>query len=361
MQNADRKEFCFSTPPRWLLDDLLRQVSRSFYLTLKIVPSSIRTQAGLAYLFCRAADTIADTELLPSSQRLPLLLFYRNQFFPEPPNWEEIRQLGVEVVSGQGSPGEKLLLEELSACFELLETFDVEDKRLIGELVRTLCQGMEMDLISFSKGRPQEPQALLTLSDLDRYTYFVAGCVGDFWTRICCRHLSSLKEWDKEKMVALGVRFGKGLQMTNVLKDLSRDLSMGRCYLPDDLLKKHALDPMALLGPASRMRVLPLVKELTLLALEHLDQGIEYVLTIPRQESRLRLAVVWPLLFALATLQKVLVSPEILNPKKSVKISRGSVYGTMGLSTVQIMSNVALKAYFERFRERLTQTLHQIH
>ena len=41
------------------LDTVLKRVSRSFYLSLRILPRSLRTPIGLAYLFARAADTIA--------------------------------------------------------------------------------------------------------------------------------------------------------------------------------------------------------------------------------------------------------------------------------------------------------------
>src|SRR5437879_13636362 len=53
-----------------LLGSLLRDVSRSFYLTLRVLPSRIRTQIGLAYLLARTTDTIADTWLVPLARRL---------------------------------------------------------------------------------------------------------------------------------------------------------------------------------------------------------------------------------------------------------------------------------------------------
>ena len=61
-----------------LLTDLLSRVSRSFYLTLRVLPSVMREPIGLAYLLARASDTIADTELVPSSRRLELLRAYGN-------------------------------------------------------------------------------------------------------------------------------------------------------------------------------------------------------------------------------------------------------------------------------------------
>ena len=56
-----------------LLRSLLKSVSRSFYLTLSILPAGMRDPVGLAYLLARAADTIADTSLIAQEKRLELL------------------------------------------------------------------------------------------------------------------------------------------------------------------------------------------------------------------------------------------------------------------------------------------------
>src|SRR5438552_1481617 len=53
-----------------LLRDLLRQVSRSFYLSLAILPRPLREPVGLAYLLARAADTVADTRLIAREERV---------------------------------------------------------------------------------------------------------------------------------------------------------------------------------------------------------------------------------------------------------------------------------------------------
>src|SRR5713101_1699422 len=63
-----------------LLQQILPRVSRSFYLSLRVLPRSLREPIGLAYLFCRAADTIADTALLPPDLRLTYLNQYRAAF-----------------------------------------------------------------------------------------------------------------------------------------------------------------------------------------------------------------------------------------------------------------------------------------
>ena len=51
------------------LNDLLKATSRSFYLTLRVLPAAVRPQIGLAYLLARTTDTIADTELVALDSR----------------------------------------------------------------------------------------------------------------------------------------------------------------------------------------------------------------------------------------------------------------------------------------------------
>ena len=59
---------------------LLRGVSRSMYLSLRALPAGVRDSMGLGYLLCRAADTIADTRLVPKDQRLKAVERYREAF-----------------------------------------------------------------------------------------------------------------------------------------------------------------------------------------------------------------------------------------------------------------------------------------
>jgi farnesyl-diphosphate farnesyltransferase len=56
-----------------LLSSLLKDVSRSFYLTMRILPARIRPQIGTAYLLARTTDTIADTGVISIESRLAAL------------------------------------------------------------------------------------------------------------------------------------------------------------------------------------------------------------------------------------------------------------------------------------------------
>lgn len=336
------------------LQAILKQVSRAFYLTLLAVPKSVRDQIGLAYLFARAADTIADTDLIERSERLRFLNEFQAQFAEaEAVNRERVRAIQAALVPHQRDSGERRLLERLDDCFRLHDGFDRADRRRICALMATLTKGMEMDLIRFPGDSAGALAALPTADDLDLYTYYVAGCVGEFWTRMVCAHLPSLARWNVDEMAAIGVRFGKGLQMTNILRDVARDLKRGRCYVPEALLREAGLAPRDLLKPDALPAFRPVLRRLLAQTMEHLDQGWRYTMAIPRREIRLRLACMWPLLFAAGTLRRVARSGDLLNPDVVPKISRGEVYRVLAVTTMTGGCGYVGTAYWGMLRKRV--------
>src|SRR6185503_20957780 len=113
------------------LDRILEGTSRSFYLTLRVAPGPVRRQLGLSYLFCRAADTIADTALLPASRRAELLSLYRAQFEREEPDPGAAAALARELTSASSIPSERTLLGSLGECFREYLGFSPGDRLLI--------------------------------------------------------------------------------------------------------------------------------------------------------------------------------------------------------------------------------------
>ena len=79
----------------------------------------------------------------------------------------------------------------------------------------------------FAGASAQSLVALRTDEELDDYTYRVAGCVGEFWTKMCRAHLFPRAPLDDAFLLANGVRFGKGLQLVNILRDVAADLRHG--------------------------------------------------------------------------------------------------------------------------------------
>src|ERR1017187_7048915 len=117
--------------PNDLMTDLLRDVSRSFYLTLRVIPKTIRPQIGLAYLLARTTDTIADTELVSLEKRLELLRALRERILE---NKASPIDFG-ELARRQHLPAERLLLEKCEASLALLHTLSSADLQLVREVL----------------------------------------------------------------------------------------------------------------------------------------------------------------------------------------------------------------------------------
>ena len=153
-------------------------------------------------------------------------------------------------------------------------------------------------------------------------------------------------------MSALGVRFGKALQLTNVLRDLPRDLRNGRCYLPQSQLAPLGLSPADLLEPPPwpAPRAPPWSGACA---------WPSTITSVPRNTcwpchgpaSACAWPLPGPLLMGLATLVKLARNPPVARPQPaSSGLPRGGLYRTMALSTLCGWSNLALKWWIHRLR-----------
>ncbi len=206
---------------------LLRRVSRSFYLSLRWLPPATRGPMSLAYLLARASDTLADAGAWEESERRELLRELRAALQATTPHAREwlacLRVLAATAPAATLSDGERALLERLGEVLAWFEASPEEEKTLIRSVVTTIIGGQEDDL-----GRTRVASA----DELDHYTWQVAGCVGEFWTRLCLLKNPAYARGAAEPLIAHGIHFGQGLQLINILRDVPKDAALGRSYLP---------------------------------------------------------------------------------------------------------------------------------
>ena len=309
--------------------DLLASVSRSFSLTIRLLPDPLREPISLGYLLARAMDSIADTTPVAPITRLEHLraTLEMIKYGPDP---ELIRPLQRDLTSRQTHEGERALMKQLDRALAWLDSQPPEDRWDLRRTLARIGRGQELDVLRFGEGTADAPVPIATREDLDEYTYFVAGCVGELWTRLCERHLpAGWRKKDEAEMLALGKRFGQGLQMVNIIRDLPEDLSSGRCYLPADLLAEHGVTISDLRHEPTRAR--PLIDLLRAKALGHLDAAWEYIKALG--PYKLRYACALPVLIGLETLG-LLAKTSPLEAGERMKVSRSSVRGLMASAAV---------------------------
>ena len=325
------------------LDALLRDVSRSFYLTLRALPSAIRPQIGLAYLLARATDTIADTDLVPLEIRLQALRQLRARILGED---SAALDLGA-MAKSQASPAEATLLARHGEAVMALNAFSEADRRRVRDVLTIIIGGQELDLRRFAGASARHINALATEAETDDYTYRVAGCVGEFWTRMCRAHLFPNAPLDDAFLMENGVRFGKGLQLVNILRDLPKDLQQGRCYLAAETLAAAGLAPSDLVESENEPRFRPVYHGWLAKAEGHLAAGWDYTNALPRGCVRVRLACAWPLLIGIKTVQR-LRGANVLDASQRVKISRADVRGILARSVLYYPWQSAWNRLFPR-------------
>ncbi len=196
---------------------LLRAVSRSFYLTLRLMPRAVRGPLALGYLLARASDSIADASGADVARRIEALERLRGG---------EVPADVLALAESQTNPREAELLRRLPALMEAMANSDARDS--LAWVWGHILRGQLFDLTRFGPGA-----AALSAEELHDYTYLVAGCVGEFWSRLCAERLRGFSRRPLDEMVALGVDYGRGLQLVNILRDRRGDAALGRVYAPD--------------------------------------------------------------------------------------------------------------------------------
>lgn len=193
----------------------------SFYWAMRLMPAERRQAMFAVYAYCRALDDIADGPA-PTAEKLAALAEWR-------------------AAVGALEAGEAPAIPEIAALAEPRRRFGLETGPLLA-----LVEGMEMD----ARGTMVAP----SMTELDRYTYCVAGAVG----------LLAIRIFGEPEARAFALALGDALQLTNILRDLTEDAARGRLYLPRELLERAGItrtEPAAVIADPRTADACALVAE----------------------------------------------------------------------------------------------------
>jgi farnesyl-diphosphate farnesyltransferase len=336
---------------------ILRAVSRSFYLSIRFLPTTLREPVALGYLLARSTDTVADTASVPVKTRIETLRKLSETIqgktsgavagtggpgvsrTSHPPASSMPATTADDLVAAfaplQTNPAERMLLQNLPGTLGWLDQLSAADRADVRAVLEKITRGQMLDLERFPD--PSEIRALETAADLDEYTYLVAGCVGEFWTRLCFRHLRGFADLSEEKMFALGQAYGMGLQLINVLRDAGNDLRAGRCYFPAHELATAGVAPGQILRQPEKFQ--PIYRHWIDKAERNVCCGREYSCAI--KNRRVRFATVLPALIGMRTIALLReAGPKAL--EQTIKIPRHEVRRMMFSLAVGLVSRNAI-------------------
>lgn len=307
---------------------LVKQLSRTFALTIPRLPPGLQEPVGVAYLLCRAVDTIEDSRLTDPSAKVSQLESFLAAL-DDPTVAQDVSKRLASEISGQVTPEELVLIERLPELLAVLNEFPQRQQAAIRVCLRKMASGMSAYV--------DRRNGLSDMDEVDDYCYVVAGVVGEMLTELFCDHCADIDE-HRIDLRGLASSFGQGLQMTNILKDIWDDHRKGQCWLPRDRFQAMGLDlsnlEMAASNPDFRMVILELVAT----ALDHLDNAVEYTMLLPHHQIGIRRFCILAIGMAYATLNRVVQVPHF-TPDYQVKIGRATVRNLMLASPVLSCSN----------------------
>jgi len=318
---------------------ILRSVSRSFYLSVRFLPAQLREPIALAYLLARTTDTVADTAQVSNLVRIETLKMVSQAI-----QGKASRDVVIDVIASfvplQVNKSERDLLQALPGCLDWLDQIEQADRNDIRVVLEKIARGQMLDLQRFDS--PKEVRALATAADLDEYTYLVAGCVGEFWTQLCFRHVRNFARLSEDEMLALGKRYGMALQLINVLRDAGSDLRAGRCYFPQYELDAAHLATSRILSEPERFQ--SIYGNWLEKAKAGLECGMQYSRAI--ENRRVRAATVLPALIGARTLS-LLIDAGTSSLQRNVKVQRHEVRAIILRLAVTLASRKQIDAMFQ--------------
>jgi farnesyl-diphosphate farnesyltransferase len=321
---------------------VLPGVSRTFALSIEVLPEELREAVRVSYLICRVVDTIEDTADIPTPLREQLFDSF-DQLTEDAGADPGALERQFRQALSRADRREQELCHNAGAVFRTLRALSAEQQQAILPSVQEMSRGMR----AYSR-RPAEERYLQDLQDLDRYCYFVAGTVGELLTRLFLLQVPLPSAEQTAEMERRAIRFGLGLQLVNVLKDVAGDLQRGECFMPLSEARALGLDLDRLLEPDQRETGLALVRQISAHARGHLRQARLYTLAWPTPAGDdVRLFCAVPLALAQATLSEVEAGHNTLVPGRAPAVTRQTVMQTYAAVRAALGDDAALGALLE--------------
>ena len=181
---------------------LAKQTARNFYYSFLGLRKEQFQAMCVLYAYMRTVDDLGDQPQCLADARA-----------------ESLKQWRIEL-QNLLEPKKNIVEKIYDPCFpallDIIQRYEIPSKYFFD-----VIEGVESDL---------KPIVFQTFDELSEYCYRVAGVVG-----LCCIHIWGFHD---ERAFDAGIECGLAFQMTNILRDLTEDIEMGRVYVPQEDLER---------------------------------------------------------------------------------------------------------------------------
>lgn len=298
----------------------LAEVSRTFSRPIALLPRHLEVAVTVGYLLCRVADTIEDHPAVPGASREPLFACFLDVLYGR----KEPEALAEAFQAIRGGDAELVLARGMPVVMRVFRSMPESARASSVRWISEMARGMAL----YAHREPGHDGivALHTVTDLERYCYFVAGTVGHLLTDLFLDEIGPSRSAE----LALTLRenaeaFAAGLQLVNILKDLTDDRARRWSFIPRTACAARAIGVADLSDPESRAAAHAAVAPLFDVARRNLDDGLRYALAIPKELTGVRLFCLLPLWMAARTLLLAKGNDAMFIAGEPVKIPREEV------------------------------------
>jgi len=294
---------------------ILGSVSRTFALTIPLLPPTMEKVVGNTYLLCRIVDTIEDAvDLSPETKQVLSKLFLEAVLEKSPVS--SFVDPCLDALKNYSNQDELDLILNTPTVLRILHTCSLRDQVAVSRCISIMSNGM-----SHFHGKQAE-EGLKDLQEFEEYCYVVAGVVGELLTTIFSNHSPAFAQRIRGHE-DLAIAFGQALQMTNILKDSPEDRARGVSWKPVSMSQTELLS----------------------IAYQKLEDSLRYILLIPKQDIGMRQFCFLAFGLAVMTLSKIAKRKQFIY-KDEVKLSRRAVMSFYSITKIAASSDLLMKAFF---------------
>ncbi|MCB9555404.1 MAG: squalene/phytoene synthase family protein [Deltaproteobacteria bacterium] len=331
----------------------LERVSRSFAVPISMLPNNLRRATTCGYLLCRIADTIEDRPDLGTEHRERLFGRFLALIESDAPSAQFTSDL-AQTLGDAASDHEVRLALDVDRVIRVLRTVPAPMEATCRRWVAEMARGM--NIYAHRELGPDGMVALTTPADLERYCYFVAGTVGHMLTELFVAEIGSLDADRQLQLRENAEAFGMGLQLVNILKDVTDDRARNWSFIPRTACQRLGLSAADLVHPERRQAAHQAVAPIFQTAKEQLDRAVDYTVAIPAEQHYIRLFCLIPLLMAARTLTLARGNDAMFVPGEPVKISRQEVGQTVADAQAICGSDQAIRKCYADLWEPTSAT-----
>ncbi len=331
-----------------VLNEQVRNVSRSFAFVIDQLPKALRREVQVAYLLFRMGDNIEDTASLSPEEKSRLLAGLLEAFAEGRPYSSQLEQSKCNEWTDL-TEGEHELMKVCDSVILAFSSLEPSAKKSLLRQAEIMFKGMA----EIQKEYRMDGYVSLPDTDaLEKYCYYVAGTVGDYLTDRFLERMEELPVDRRAQMLGSARAFALVLQVTNILRDVRDDHEHGHIFYPRSLFTRFSAP--GLLDEDSRVYTLEAGRRMISWLLPSVRLATAYIQAIPKSEPSLRLFCTIPYVMAIKTITLSVLNPDVFSGD-SVKMTRWQTRKTIATAKIMCRSNSALRRWFQSLIDKLEE------